>query len=145
VAPCSAILDGLLAGIVEQFRDVFGPVVFEIQSLRLVDMPQPQLTSTNLNQPQATSSNLNQPQPQPQATSSCWSSGPTFTQKNPGSHGTEDVPNGGGLHDAALLMSWWKVGIKLVDLNSSALTFQQHRKISMDIHYPWIIWSFPKS
>ena len=67
MAPCSAILDGLLAGIVEQFRDVFGPVVFEIQSLRLVDMPQPQLTSTNLNQPQATSTNLNRNLKQPQA------------------------------------------------------------------------------
>ena len=62
VAPCSAILDGLLAGIVEQIRDVFGPVVFEIQSLRLVDMPQPQPTSTNLKQPQPTSTNLKQPQ-----------------------------------------------------------------------------------
>ena len=40
------------------------------------------------------------------------------------STGTEDVANGGGLHNAALLMSWWKVGIKLVDLNSPALTFQ---------------------
>ena len=50
------------------------------------------------------------------------------------SRGAEDVPNGGGLHDAALLMSWWKVGIELVDLNSSALTFQlDHMEVSIEI------------
>ena len=63
VAPCSAILDGLLAGIVEQIGDVFGPVIFEIQSLRLLDMV-PVTTNqwllTNINQHEPTSTNINQ-------------------------------------------------------------------------------------
>ncbi len=103
--PYGVVFNGLLARIVKQIRNILRPIVFEVQSLVLKE-----LQSRN-------------------KTYFCWTSKHSinlynlqlYNSSNSSRQVAKDMTDRGGLYDSALLMSWWKIGIELVDLNSSAL------------------------